>query len=293
VIGSMLAVMALAVMVPSASAAAASSSSSSSSSSRCLARGGRFLPYARDDKPAFAADLTYCTNYQSETCCGRANSDQARLDMRNLALNGAPENCPETWAMHFACSGCDPAVSAKPAPTVMCRRACDAVYDACGSAYVGIDPQADVLAPCSLERRDLLCSRLSEFVSDGAELCREAGFAVAEAGNCFEGQPEGVKRSKSAKSSSSSSKKSPSKKSKGDQKRRQKQWFEAYLADLKRRYRHLRKRYGVVADLILVAPFLSLTLTLGKTFSRRLARARRIAHVREAAAVAAEQRRRL
>ena len=69
--------------------------------------------------------------------------------------------------------------------------------------------------------------------------------------------------------------------------------LEAYLADLKRRYRHLRKRYGVVADLILVAPFLSLTLTLGKTFSRRLARARRIAHVREAAAVAAEQRRRL
>nr|CAD1829806.1 unnamed protein product [Ananas comosus var. bracteatus] len=55
------------------------------------------------------------------------------------------------------------------------------VFEACSNAYYSVDIKNQLLSPCGLN--DIVCGRASEWVSNGTELCRLAGFAVQPANN--------------------------------------------------------------------------------------------------------------
>ncbi|KAH0783042.1 hypothetical protein KY290_002640 [Solanum tuberosum] len=98
------------------------------------------------------------------------------LQEKRLASTGeASQECLHLWEM-LECSICDPRVGVQAGPPVLCTSFCDKVYQACSNAYFSVDAKTQVLAPCAVN--DFVCGRASEWISNGTELCRVAGFSV-------------------------------------------------------------------------------------------------------------------
>ncbi|KAA8536819.1 hypothetical protein F0562_029297 [Nyssa sinensis] len=147
----------------------------------CISPGGRFPPFSNEGKPPRKVskgpkDLTLCRVFRRKTCCDIAQTHPAFLSIRRLASAGeASQECLQLWEL-LECSICDPYVGIQPGPPVICASLCDRVYEACSSAYFSMDAKKQVLAPCGVN--DFVCGRASEWISNGTELCRVAGFAV-------------------------------------------------------------------------------------------------------------------
>ncbi|KAL6964715.1 hypothetical protein U1Q18_035773 [Sarracenia purpurea var. burkii] len=147
----------------------------------CISPGGRFPPFASEGKPPRKVnkgpkDLTLCRVFRKKTCCDVAQTHPALLSIRRLALTGeASQECLQLWEL-LECSICDPRVGVQPGPPLICDSFCNRVYDACSNAYFSVDAKTQVLAPCGVS--DFVCGRASEWISNGTELCRVAGFAV-------------------------------------------------------------------------------------------------------------------
>ncbi|XP_074276123.1 folate-binding protein 1 [Silene latifolia] len=143
----------------------------------CVSPGGRFSPFSSEGKsPRKVRDLTLCRVFQRKTCCDASNTHLALLSIRKLASTGeANQDCLHLWEL-LDCSICDPNVGVKPGPPLICPSFCDRLYQACSDAYFSMDTISQVLAPCGVG--DFVCGRASEWVSNGTELCRAAGFAV-------------------------------------------------------------------------------------------------------------------
>ncbi|KAI5658702.1 hypothetical protein M9H77_27495 [Catharanthus roseus] len=147
----------------------------------CISPGGRFPPFHREGKPPTrvskgSRDLNLCRVFRKRTCCDRTQTLPAFLTIRRLASTGeATQECLQLWEL-LECSICDPRVGVKPGPPVICASLCDRVYEACSNAYFSMDVNTQVLAPCGLS--DFVCGRASEWISNGTELCRIAGFSV-------------------------------------------------------------------------------------------------------------------
>ncbi|GAV91017.1 Folate_rec domain-containing protein [Cephalotus follicularis] len=156
-------------------------SSSGKSSGVCISQGGRFPLFASEGKPPKkvsrgSKDLTLCRVFRQKTCCDAAQTHPAFLSIRRLASTGeASSDCLHLWEL-LECSICDPLVGVQPGPPLMCSSFCDRVFDACANAYLSMDAKTQVLSPCGVN--DFICGRASEWVSNGTELCRAAGFAV-------------------------------------------------------------------------------------------------------------------
>ncbi|KAH7574668.1 hypothetical protein JRO89_XS03G0328800 [Xanthoceras sorbifolium] len=147
----------------------------------CRSQGGRFPPFSSEGKPPKkvgkgSRDLTLCRVFRKRTCCDAAQTHPALLSIRKLALTGeASQDCLHLWEL-LECSICDPRVGVQPGPLLICSSFCDRVYEACSSAYFSMDTKTQVLAPCGV--KDFVCGIAAEWVANGTELCRAAGFAV-------------------------------------------------------------------------------------------------------------------
>ncbi|KAK0601627.1 hypothetical protein LWI29_025924 [Acer saccharum] len=147
----------------------------------CVSQGGRFPPFSSEGKPPKkvgkgSRDLTLCRLFRKRTCCNAAQTHPALMSIRRLASSGeASQECLNLWEL-LECSICDPRVGVQPGPPLICTSFCDRVYDACSSAYFSVDAKTQVLAPCGV--KDFVCGRAAEWVPNGTELCRAAGFAV-------------------------------------------------------------------------------------------------------------------
>ncbi|XP_059652381.1 folate-binding protein 1 [Cornus florida] len=187
---------------------------SGKSSGVCISQGGRFPPFPDEGKPPRKVrkgprDLTLCRVFRRKTCCDVTQTHPAFVSIRKLALTGeASQECLQLWEL-LECSICDPHVGVQPGPPVICASFCDRIYQACSSAYFAMDAMTQekndvsgvaidvlltilqVLAPCGVG--DFVCGRASEWISNGTELCRVAGFSVTppneiEETSCYGGK---------------------------------------------------------------------------------------------------------
>ncbi|KAJ7977920.1 Folate receptor-like [Quillaja saponaria] len=156
-------------------------SSSGKPNGVCVSQGGRFPPFSFEGKPPRKVnkgpkDLTFCRVFRKKTCCDVSQTYPALLAIRRLASTGeASPECLHLWEL-LECAICDPRVGVRPGPPVICTSLCDKVYGACSNAYFSVDAKTQVLAPCGVN--DFVCGRAAEWVSNGTELCRAAGFGV-------------------------------------------------------------------------------------------------------------------
>ncbi|GMH13141.1 hypothetical protein Nepgr_014982 [Nepenthes gracilis] len=145
----------------------------------CVSPGGRFRPFSYEGKPPRRVrDLTHCRMFRRRTCCDVTQTHHALSSVRRLALTGeANQDCLQLWEL-LECSVCDPHVGTQPGPPLICASFCERVFKACYSAYFSVDAKTQVLAPCGVS--DFVCGRASEWISNGTELCRSAGFVVKQ-----------------------------------------------------------------------------------------------------------------
>ncbi|XP_021772844.1 uncharacterized protein LOC110736834 isoform X1 [Chenopodium quinoa] len=143
----------------------------------CVSPGGRFRPFSSEGKPPRSfRDLTLCRMFRRNTCCDATHTHSAFISIRKLATTGeANQECLHLWEM-LECSLCDPDVGVNPGPPLICASFCEKLFQACSDAYLSMDAITQVLAPCGVG--DFVCGRASEWISNGTELCRAAGFAV-------------------------------------------------------------------------------------------------------------------
>lgn len=147
----------------------------------CISPGGRFPRFANEGKPPRKVkkgpgDLNLCRVFRGKTCCDVTQTHPAFISIRRLASTGeASQECLHLWEM-LECSICDPRVGVQAGPPVLCTSFCDKVYQACSNAYFSVEAKTQVLAPCAVN--DFVCGRASEWISNGTELCRVAGFSV-------------------------------------------------------------------------------------------------------------------
>ncbi|KAF5740031.1 hypothetical protein HS088_TW11G00094 [Tripterygium wilfordii] len=155
--------------------------SSAKSDGVCISQGGRFPPFTSEGKPPKrvgkgSKDLTLCRVFRGRTCCDVSQTHPALLSIRMLASSGeASQECLQLWEL-LECSICDPRVGVQKGPPLICASFCDRVYQACADAYFSMDAKAQVLAPCGVN--DFVCGGVAEWVSNGTELCKAAGFSV-------------------------------------------------------------------------------------------------------------------
>ncbi|XP_074565527.1 folate-binding protein 1 [Curcuma longa] len=149
----------------------------------CVSPGGRFPTFSTEGKPPRRVskgpkDLALCRIFRQNTCCDVTQTYPALLLIRRLASSGeASQECLHLWEL-LECSICDPRIGVQPGPPVICSTFCDMVFQACSSAYFSIDIKSQALLPCGLS--DIICGRASQWVSNGTELCRLAGFLVQQ-----------------------------------------------------------------------------------------------------------------
>ncbi|XP_072955269.1 folate-binding protein 1 [Typha angustifolia] len=159
----------------------------------CVSPGGRFPAFSTEGKPPRRVakgprDLTLCRVFRQSTCCDVAQTYPALLSVRRLASSGeGSQECLHLWEL-LECSICDPRVGVQTGPPKICASFCDMVFQACSNAYYSVDVKTQVLSPCGLS--DILCGRAAEWVSNGTELCRLAGFSVELTKTSSEGVDE-------------------------------------------------------------------------------------------------------
>ncbi|MCL7050602.1 hypothetical protein MKW94_013026 [Papaver nudicaule] len=147
----------------------------------CISQGGRFAPFSSEGKPPSkvtkgSKDLTLCRVFRKRTCCDVTQTHPALLTIRRLASAGeASPECLQLWEL-LECSICDPRVGVQPGPPLICASFCDRVFEACAGAYFSEDAKTQVLLPCG--SNDFVCGRVSEWASNGTELCKLSGFAI-------------------------------------------------------------------------------------------------------------------
>ncbi|KMZ68842.1 hypothetical protein ZOSMA_22G01370 [Zostera marina] len=147
----------------------------------CKSSGGRFPPFLSEGNPPGKVakgprDLVFCGVFRKYTCCDVAQTYPALVSVRKLASTGqANHECLHLWEL-LECSICDPRVGTQIGPPVICTSFCDSLWKACYDAFFSFDSKTQILSPCGLE--DILCGAAGQWVSNGTELCRSAGFIV-------------------------------------------------------------------------------------------------------------------
>ncbi|CAN6469343.1 unnamed protein product [Victoria cruziana] len=161
-------------------------SSNDKSGGICTSPGGHFPPFSFEGHPPRKAskgpnDLTLCRVFRKRTCCDVTQTYPLSVSLRKLGSYGeANEECLHLWEL-LECSICDPHVGTRQGPPVICASLCDAIFQSCSSAYFAFDGKTQVLSPCG--SRETICSKPSEFISNGSDLCRLAGFSVKQSAN--------------------------------------------------------------------------------------------------------------
>ena len=149
----------------------------------------RHAPFARHgQKPAKGSGMTFCDAHRGSTCCGKEQTDAARVRAVHMQLNGFGERCRDAWGA-LECSVCDARVGVSEGVPV-CAAACDGVYRACADEFFAEDGSRR-LVPC--RPSDTICTKLSEWIGDvrdkGKEMCEAAGWDYVAPGErwCFDG----------------------------------------------------------------------------------------------------------
>ncbi len=160
--------------------------------------------FARAGKPPGKnRGLTFCSEYERNTCCDRGATDAVRRIVAHMQASGFSPTCRDAWSA-LECSICDPNAGVEPKTTV-CASTCDRVYRACENEYFAEDA-LHRLTPC--RAADTICTKLSDWMAEtgggGAEMCEAAGYEVLAGGPaeekwCFDGAAPGLRRAPDAK----------------------------------------------------------------------------------------------
>ncbi|KAJ0408754.1 hypothetical protein P43SY_001978 [Pythium insidiosum] len=131
--------------------------------------------------------LEVCSQYRKNTCCNETHMMPLRMKIREPVVAGFNPSC-QRITEEMACSACHPFVGTAKMKNV-CPRLCGQWYNACRREYYSFSG-AGSLTPCY--GNALVCSRLSEIASSGAEFCEKMGFHVgseddSEGDDCFDG----------------------------------------------------------------------------------------------------------
>ena len=160
--------------------------------------------FARAGKPPGKnRGLTFCSEYERNTCCDRGATDAVRRIVAHMQASGFSPTCRDAWSA-LECAICDPNAGVEPKTTV-CASTCDRVYRACENEYFAEDA-LHRLTPC--RAADTICTKLSDWMAEtdggGAEMCEAAGYEVlagdpaAEERWCFDGAAPGLRRAADA-----------------------------------------------------------------------------------------------
>jgi hypothetical protein len=159
--------------------------------------------FARAGKPPGKnRGLTFCAEYERNTCCDRGATDAVRRIVAHMQASGFSPTCRDAWSA-LECSICDPNAGVEPKTTV-CASTCDHVYRACENEYFAEDA-LHRLTPC--RAADTICTKLSDWMAEtgggGAEMCEAAGYEVlargpAEEKWCFDGAAPGLRQAPGA-----------------------------------------------------------------------------------------------
>ena len=94
--------------------------------------------FARAGKPPGKnRGLTFCSEYERNTCCDRGATDAVRRIVAHMQASGFSPTCRDAWSA-LECSICDPNAGVEPKTTV-CASTCDRVYRACENEYFAED----------------------------------------------------------------------------------------------------------------------------------------------------------
>ena len=160
--------------------------------------------FARAGKPPGKnRGLTFCSEYERNTCCDRGATDAVRRIVAHMQASGFSPTCRDAWSA-LECAICDPNAGVEPKTTV-CASTCDRVYRACENEYFAEDA-LHRLTPC--RAADTICTKLSDWMAEtgggGAEMCEAAGYEVLAGGPaaeerwCFDGAAPGLRRAPDA-----------------------------------------------------------------------------------------------
>ena len=159
--------------------------------------------FARAGKPPGKnRGLTFCSEYERNTCCDRGATDAVRRIVAHMQASGFSPTCRDAWSA-LECSICDPNAGVEP-KTAVCASTCDRVYRACENEYFAEDA-LHRLTPC--RAADTICTKLSDWMAEtggGAEMCEAAGYEVLAGGPaaeerwCFDGAAPGLRRAPDA-----------------------------------------------------------------------------------------------
>jgi len=143
---------------------------------------------SRAGLPPGPAPLTFCSNYRRKTCCGAQQTDAVRATLYHMNIEASSDKCRDAWAL-LECSVCDPLGGVASKGAAVCAGFCNRLYEACADDFFAMDASSQRMVPC--RARDTICSRGSEWVSGGQEMCEMAGFRAVESREkewCFDGK---------------------------------------------------------------------------------------------------------
>ncbi|KAF4692685.1 hypothetical protein FOZ63_030958 [Perkinsus olseni] len=167
--------------------------------------------YGLTDFPEFSVDrskstepLTFCEDYNANTCCGLRDDLRIRSRFVNLVAKaagtdeGVSVKCAD-MLRKVACLPCDGHLATQSKLPSICRSFCDSWFDSCRGDFFTVVSSGNRLDLCD-PKSSLICSRLDEIVSDSTELCERSGVGqVLEMDgdeeevdgdfDCFDAQP--------------------------------------------------------------------------------------------------------
>ncbi|KAF4669179.1 hypothetical protein FOL47_002660 [Perkinsus chesapeaki] len=153
-------------------------------------------PKVSVDRSKSSQPLTFCDDYNGNTCCGRL--DDLRIRSRYMSLvgravgteEGISEKCAD-MLRKVACLPCDGYLAVQSKSPMICGSFCDSWFDSCREDFFTVigGNRLDLCDP----KTSLICSRLVDIVSDSAELCERSGLGQALVGQdaeeeCFDGE---------------------------------------------------------------------------------------------------------
>jgi Folate receptor family len=104
------------------------------------------------------------------------HSQQLLLSIQSIFTDDFTPTCRD-WTARLSCAICEPRFGTGQL-TGICQPVCNQWFQACRTDMFAFDDMSQTLVPCS--QSSLVCWRLDQIVSSGAEFCTNLGYEVGK-----------------------------------------------------------------------------------------------------------------